>query len=177
MDLGLEGLRALVTGGTRGIGRAIVATLVEEGCDVAFCARNEDAVRAYEQALAASGRRVLGSPVDLAAPEAVEAWTASSAEALGGVDIVVANASALAVAPVPESWRAGFATDLMGTVRVFEAALPWLERSDAGAVVAIVLQSESIRFGLELDAGAKEEGAAFLDRLRSLCLDPRRALL
>ena len=47
----------------------------------------------------------------------------------------------------------------------------------AGAVVAIILQSESIRFGLELDIGAKEEGAAFLDRLRWLCLDPRRALL
>lgn len=47
----------------------------------------------------------------------------------------------------------------------------------AGAVVAIVLQSESIRFGLELDAGAREEGAAFLERLRWLCLDPRRALL
>ena len=47
----------------------------------------------------------------------------------------------------------------------------------AGAVVAIILQSESIRFGLELDAGAREEGAAFLERLRWLCLDPRRALL
>ena len=47
----------------------------------------------------------------------------------------------------------------------------------AGVVLAIALQSESIRLGLELDAGAREEGTAFLDRLRSLCLDPRRALL
>lgn len=51
------------------------------------------------------------------------------------------------------------------------------EDRPAGAVVAIILQSESIRFGLELDAGAREEGAAFLGRLRWLCLDPRRALL
>ena len=57
------------------------------------------------------------------------------------------------------------------------AAASGEDRPAEGAVVAIVLESESIRFGLELDAGAKEEGAAFLERLRWLCLDPRRALL
>src|SRR4030088_3468778 len=96
MDLHLAGLRALVTGGTRGIGRAVVETLLDEGASVAFCARGLDAVTATQAELASSGKTVVGSAVDVADGAALAAWVAESAAALGGIDILVANVSAMA---------------------------------------------------------------------------------
>ena len=137
MDLGLEGRKALVTGGSRGIGRAIVEGLAGEGCDVALCARGADGVAEAVAAVEALGRRGVGAALDVKDGARLAAWVAEAADALGGLDIVVANASALAVAPTDAAWRAGFETDLMGSVHAVEAALPHLRRSAAGAVVLI----------------------------------------
>src|SRR5690348_4153096 len=65
------------------------------------------------------------------------AWVAEAAGALGGVDIVVANVSALAIPDEPASWKASFETDMMGTVGLIRAAMPYLERSDAASIVTI----------------------------------------
>jgi NAD(P)-dependent dehydrogenase (short-subunit alcohol dehydrogenase family) len=137
MDLGLAGMRAIVTGGSRGIGRAAVAVLADEGCAVALCARAEDGVEEAVAALRSRGRDAYGEALDVADAARLEAWVASSAEALGGIDIVVANVSSLGAGEGEESWRNAFAVDLMHTVRVVEAALPHLRESDAAAVVIV----------------------------------------
>jgi 3-oxoacyl-[acyl-carrier protein] reductase len=154
MDLGLKGLRAVVTGGTKGIGRAIVDTLAAEGADVAFCARNADEVRAATAAVAAKGVRAFGEALDIGSAAALTAWVESAASSLGGIDIVVANVSALSIGGDEESWRRGFEVDLMGCVRLVNAAMPYLEKSKAGAIVSISSVS-----GREVDFAAGPYGA------------------
>ncbi len=154
MDLQLDGLKALVTGGTRGIGRAIVATLAAEGAEVAFCARSADAVEATVRALAPAAGKMRGAAVDVGDGAALQRWVASSAEALSGIDIVVANVSALAIGNDEAGWQGSFAVDMMGTVRLVDAAMPWLERSAHPAILAI--SSVSAR---EIDFAAGPYGA------------------
>jgi len=137
MDLGLKGKKAIVTGGTRGIGHAIASLLAAEGCDIAICARHRGPVDAAVSALARAGVKATGGAVDVADLPALRAWIAEAAEALGGLDIFVANVSALAQGMDEEAWRRGFEIDVMGTVFGIEAALPIIERSDAGSIVVI----------------------------------------
>lgn len=154
MDLGLGGRRALVTGGTKGIGRAVVETLAAEGAAVAFCARTTDDVESLVRTLREAGTTAVGRAVDVADAAAVRQWVADSAKELGGLDIVVPNVSALAIPSTEENWQAGFDVDMMGTVRVVEAAMPHLEGSDAAAIVTISSVS-----GREIDFAAGPYGA------------------
>jgi 3-oxoacyl-[acyl-carrier protein] reductase len=137
MDLQLTGRKALVTGGTRGIGRAIVGALLEEGAEVAFCARNADAVAATEAELLATGGKAIGSAVDVADGVALAEWVTASAAALAGIDVVVANVSAMSTADTEETWQKCFTIDLMGAVRMVNAALPYLEQSTAGSIITV----------------------------------------
>jgi len=137
MDLGLKGKKAIVTGGTRGIGRAIAALLAAEGCDVAICARHKEAVDETVAALARAGVRATGGVADVADLPRLRRWIGDAAETLGGLDIFVANVSALAQGMDEESWRKGFEIDVMGTVFGIEAALPLLEQSTAGSIVVV----------------------------------------
>ncbi len=137
MDIGLAGKKAVVTGGSRGIGRAVVERLAAEGCSVALCARGAEGAAEAAEAAATHGVTAHGAAVDIADHEALRAWVGRAAETLGGIDIVIGNASALATSMAYRDWRAGFETDLMGHVTLVEAALPALRESTAGAVVLI----------------------------------------
>ncbi|MGC2413163.1 MAG: SDR family NAD(P)-dependent oxidoreductase [Stellaceae bacterium] len=137
MDLGLKGKKAIVTGGTRGIGHAVATLLAAEGCDVAICARHKGPVDEVVRALARSGVKATGGAVDVADLAALRSWIGEAAEELGGLDIFVANVSALAQGMDEASWRKGFEIDVMGTVFGIEAALPILERSQAGSIVVV----------------------------------------
>jgi 3-oxoacyl-[acyl-carrier protein] reductase len=138
MDLQLNGARVLVTGGTRGIGRAVVEAFVDEGATVEFCARDATEIEVTEKALAErSGGRATGVRLDVADGPALTSWVEAAAGRLGGLDVVVANVSALAVPDTEENWRLSFEVDLMHTVRLSKAALPHLEASGRGAIVAL----------------------------------------
>ena len=137
MDLGLKGLNAIVTGGSKGIGRQVAETLAQEGANVAICARNATEVAAAVASLQAKDVRAYGAAIDVADKAALEGFVSDSAKALGGLDILVANVSALAVEDNEEAWRRAFDTDMMHTVRAANAALPLLEKSKSPAIVIV----------------------------------------
>jgi 3-oxoacyl-[acyl-carrier protein] reductase len=136
MDLKLKGQKALITGGTKGIGRAIADTLAGEGCNVAICARNEAEVAAAVEALQGQGVTAFGQSVDVGDGDALKAWVAASAEALGGIDCLVSNVSG-GNAQGEDGWRANFEHDVLGAVRLVEASLPHLENSDNASITMI----------------------------------------
>ncbi len=153
MDLGLQGRRALVTGGTKGIGRAIVDALAAEGAAVGFCARTGRDVSDAVEALTKRGGTAVGHVLDVADEQGMQEWVGSAAADLGGIDIVVANVSALAIPDEPANWQASFDVDMMHTVRLVNAAMPHLESSDAASIVTIASVS-----GREIDFAAGPYG-------------------
>lgn len=153
MDLGLKSAKVLVTGSTKGIGRAIAETFAAEGADVGVCSRNQAEVESTVAALKARGVEAYGGAVDVSDAAALKAWVGDMAAKLGGIDVIVANVSALAIGQDDESWEKAFSTDMMGTVRLVNAAMPYLEKSAAGAIVAISSVS-----GREVDFAAGPYG-------------------
>jgi NAD(P)-dependent dehydrogenase (short-subunit alcohol dehydrogenase family) len=134
MDLGLSGKRALVTGSTKGIGRAVVETLLAEGASVSLCARTGADVDAAVAELSAKGT-VVGSAVDAGDQESVVAWVNSSAEQLGGIDIYVHNTSAKPQRKL-EGWINNFNVDLVSLVAGVQAATEALA-DGGGSVISI----------------------------------------
>jgi NAD(P)-dependent dehydrogenase (short-subunit alcohol dehydrogenase family) len=120
---------------------------------VGFCARTGSDVTDAVEVLTRDGRVAIGRAVDVADEAGLQQWVDDSAAELGGLDIVVANVSALAIPDEPANWQASFDTDMMGTVRLVNAALPYLERSDAASIVTIASVS-----GREIDFAAGPYG-------------------
>lgn len=154
MDLNLRGMNAAVTGATRGIGRAIAEQLVAEGCNVSICARNETAVDAAVAELSQNAVTVMGAAVNATNRDAQTEWLNQSTKSLGGLDIFIANVSALNQSMDEAAWRESYEVDMMATFNGVEAALPHLRRSDAGAIVLI-----SSIAALHVPGGPKPYGA------------------
>lgn len=153
MDLGLKGRKALVTGATKGIGLSIAEHLAREGANVAVCARNAAEVATTVARLRGMGIAATGRAVDVSDGPALQGWVRDAATELSGLDIVIPNVSALAIGNDEASWRAEFETDMMGTARAVDAAMPYLEASDAASIVIISSVS-----GREVDFAAGPYG-------------------
>ncbi|CAG4930382.1 MULTISPECIES: SDR family NAD(P)-dependent oxidoreductase [Acidithrix] len=137
MDLGLKGKVALISGGTKGIGRAIAVGFAKEGANVAFCARNPSEVAETQTLLNSLGVRAMGTTLDIGNAQGVADWVEASASELGGLDIVINNVSALAIPDSEENWKLSLEVDLMGTVRICKASLPHLIARGEGSIVNI----------------------------------------
>jgi 3-oxoacyl-[acyl-carrier protein] reductase len=130
-----SGYRVLVAGGSKGIGRSIALAFAQAGAAVSICARGESALEATRRELAACGQTVHAARCDLADAQAIAAYVASAADALGGIDVLVNNASGYGFSDDDEGWMRGFDVDLMAAVRASRAALPHLEASPHASIL------------------------------------------
>lgn len=131
MELNLAGKKAVVTGATKGIGKAIVQTLAKEGVDVALCARNLDEVETTVAGLQQEGINAFGAVVDVQNKQAYEDWLNQAVTQLGGVDLFVPNVSAGGGMEGESSWVKNFEVDVLGTVRGCEVLLPQINKGGA----------------------------------------------
>ena len=122
MDLQLKGKKAVVLGGTRGIGRAIAETLAREGADVAICARNAGQIEEAVGALRKMGVKATGAAVDIADGPALKKWVADAAATLGGVDVLISNASACRLSPASTAAASPKALCTVGLPRLSSAS-------------------------------------------------------
>ncbi|WP_340316035.1 SDR family NAD(P)-dependent oxidoreductase [Rhizorhabdus argentea] len=134
MDLGLKGKKVILTGGSRGIGRAAVEIFAEEGCDIAFFSRSAEGVAQTVESLSRHGGKIIGEALDMSDHEAYTAWLKSAADRLGGCDIFVPGASASGSGATGD-WDMCFNADVKGTVLGCETLQPYLETSGAGSIV------------------------------------------
>lgn len=136
MDLGLKGQSALVTGATKGIGRAIIEVLSDEGCNIALCARNADDVAATVEAISSKGVKCVGETLDVNEGDAFKAFVEKAGNELGGLDIFVSNVSG-GNAAGDQGWINQFNGNILTAVHGVEAATPFLEKSSNGNVIMI----------------------------------------
>jgi 3-oxoacyl-[acyl-carrier protein] reductase len=148
MDLGLRGKKAIVTGATKGIGRAIVELFAQEGVDVGLCARTEDEVEDAVRELKQRGVNAVGEAINVRDGETYKAWLERTAQALGGCDIFVPNVSAGGGFDSEKNWSRNFEIDVMHTVRGCETLMPHLEKSGSGSVVIISSTNALETFGV-----------------------------
>lgn len=136
MHLDLQGRNAVVAGGSRGIGRSIALAFARAGANVSICARGEQSLRATETELKSFGHTVHAASCDLGDGPSVTGYVRAAAEALGGLDVLVNNASGFGVSDDEAGWAASINVDLMAAVRASYAALPHLEKS-RGSIIHI----------------------------------------
>jgi 3-oxoacyl-[acyl-carrier protein] reductase len=138
MQLGLDGKRALILGGSRGIGWFTAKLLAEEGCSVALCARNLDGVtQAIETLSARSSGNHFGASADLMDGDATREFVRKAIAELGGLDLLIHNASGFDSSGDEEGWQRSFQVDVMAGVRAVDEALPALKESDAASITFI----------------------------------------
>jgi len=137
MKIDITGKRAVVAGGSLGIGRAIALAFAEAGAGVSICARGAEALAATREEIARHDRVAHAAVCDLSDEAAVPRYIEEAAAALGGIDILVNNASGFGTSDDEAGWAVSISVDLLATVRASRAALPFLEKSEAGAILNI----------------------------------------
>jgi len=155
MIIDLTGKRIVIAGGSRGIGRGIALACAEAGADVSICARGAAALEATRGDIEAFGHIAHAAACDLGKLADIEAYVADAAKALGGIDVLVNNASGFGIGSTEEAWDASFSVDIMATVRACRAALPFLQRERGANIINIASVS-----GLNTSVRTPAYGAA-----------------
>jgi 3-oxoacyl-[acyl-carrier protein] reductase len=137
MTFDFSGRRAVVCGGSRGIGRAIALGFAAAGADVSICARGAETLAVTRGEIAQFGHTAHAGACDLGDANAIRRYIADAAQALGGIDILVNNASGFGMADDEAGWMAGLNVDVMATVRASRVAVPYMEKAGGGAIVNI----------------------------------------
>jgi 3-oxoacyl-[acyl-carrier protein] reductase len=137
MHMNLKGKRVVVAGGSRGIGRSIALGFAAAGAGVSICARGRAALDATSAEIAAQGVKLHSAICDLADKDAIATYIGAAADSLGGIDVLVNNASGFGAADDEAAWTKGLSVDLMATVRASQAATPFIEKSGGGAILNI----------------------------------------
>lgn len=141
MRLGLAGRRAVVTGGSKGLGRAIAQELLAEGASVAICSRNQAEISQTGEELSCGGGKVYARVCDVTKVDEVNEFLAGAALELGGIDILVNNAGAATPGRFgdlsDEQWAYDFEVKLMSQIRLIRAALGYLRSSSQARVINI----------------------------------------
>ncbi len=137
MDLGLQGKGVIVTGASRGIGRAIAQEFAAEGAKLAICARGGEALEQVRRELEAAGATVHAAPCDVGDATQLAAFLDGAHRALGRVDVLVNNPSGFGVTDDEAGWKASLDVDVMASVRASWQVLPWLEAAGGGAIIHI----------------------------------------
>lgn len=141
MDLGLQGKKAIIVGGARGIGYAVAEILAREGCDLAVTARSEDGVKDAVANLKRYGGKVVGKAVNVKQADEYRQWLEWAADELDGCDILVPITSAGGGMGSEKYWHNAFEVDLMGPVRAAEVLIPRMEEQGGGSIVLIATTS------------------------------------
>ncbi|KAA8647960.1 hypothetical protein EYZ11_009173 [Aspergillus tanneri] len=134
----LKGAHVLITGGTRGMGEAMVHQFLQEEANVSYCARtvtNTEFDEFYKTLPEGNTARAVGTALNVGNKEAITNWVKSSAERLGRIDVVIANASPMHMEGETEHWHESFAIDVMGFVELVKAATPYLEKSPQASII------------------------------------------
>lgn len=137
MQIDFADVRVVVCGGSRGIGRSIALGFAEASAAVSVCARNADALSAVKDDLARYGKLVHAAKCDLANADDIARYIPQAAAALGGIDVLINNASGFGMGNDEAAWRAGLDVDVMATVRASAAAEPFLLASKRAAIVNV----------------------------------------
>jgi 3-oxoacyl-[acyl-carrier protein] reductase len=137
MDLGLKGKRVIVTGGSRGIGKAIIETLLAEGADVATCARGADTLNATLETWRSQGAKVYGEAIDVTHTSDYAQWFDNAVDFLGGLDIFISNVSTRIQSTGDQRWLDNFDVDFMQHVRASEMAISHLQKGSEPAFVFV----------------------------------------
>lgn len=137
MDLGLAGKNVVVTGGSRGIGRASALEFAAEGANVAICARSQDALDSTAAELAAIGVKCYAATCDVGDAGALKTFLNDANSTLGGTDILVNNPSGFGMTDDEDGWEASLNVDMMATVRASWQVVPWMQSAGGGSIVHI----------------------------------------
>ena len=180
MDISFTGKNVIVTGASRGIGRSIALGFADCGANVSICARGAEALQRTEAELKAKGKKVHAAACDLADAAAVTKYVKDAAAALGGIDVLVNNASGFGSRDDEEGWRVSIDVDLMASVRASNAALPFLER--AGGSIIHISSISGLRTSVRtppygavkaaLIQYTRNQAARFAKKIRVNCIAP-----
>jgi len=173
MEISFKGKRVLVGGASRGIGRSIALAFAGAGADVAICARGPEGVRVVEAELRQHGTKIFGMACDLGDESQVTGFVNDAAKALGGIDVLVNNASGLGMKDDESGWLASVNIDLLGTARATRAAIPFLEQSK-GSIINISSISGLMAVPRTLPYAAVKAALINYTMGQGLALAPRR---